>query len=458
MNNKTPNHIGLEIGRVIEVTPKKIKIKLNQPLNQQDAIRFLNSGKGFIANYIYDEKDNLINQATDICYVDNKVNLTEKDIVCKTQDYQLLKELKQLPERKIPITYKVKAIIGENLEITISDGNNIRVEKGSIVSQALNAPMSKERIKHQLEKLGNTPFISKACAINASDNIFISVKEINDIRRNLVEKLENDRQQNKNTYKKNEVMFSIKSNTSNRKQYVACVNSEEKLDVCLKLGLDRVYVENMEIYKKYEENSKVYYKIPRCSRFPSSLEQSRNLVSDYYDFTKSAKEYVADYTFNISNIYTIYYLQKLNMATINLSVELNEIEIQNIINNYERKFNSIPNIELLIYGRIENMLVKGNILNIDCELHKHKLIDFKNRKFPVHFDGTNTHIMNFEVREIINDKILSKLSSVRFDFYDETPEEIKTHLNSLMSVNEAGFIHTTNTKLESCRLHARTKD
>ena len=56
MNTKTPNHIGLEIGEVIEVTPKKIKIKLTAPLNQQDAIRFKNSGKGFIANYIYDKK------------------------------------------------------------------------------------------------------------------------------------------------------------------------------------------------------------------------------------------------------------------------------------------------------------------------------------------------------------------------------------------------------------------
>ena len=37
-------------------------------------------------------------------------------------------------------------------------------------------------------------------------------------------------------------------------------------------------------------------------------------------------------------------------------------------------------------------------------------------------------------------------------------EDIKNHLNSLMSVNKAGFIHTTNSKLERCLSHARTKD
>ena len=50
MNNSTPNHIGLEIGKVIEITPKKIKIKLNKELNQLDGIRFIESGKGLIIN------------------------------------------------------------------------------------------------------------------------------------------------------------------------------------------------------------------------------------------------------------------------------------------------------------------------------------------------------------------------------------------------------------------------
>ena len=53
MNTDTPNHIGLEIGKVIEVTPKFIKIELIEELNQQDGIRFLNNGNGFIVNYLY---------------------------------------------------------------------------------------------------------------------------------------------------------------------------------------------------------------------------------------------------------------------------------------------------------------------------------------------------------------------------------------------------------------------
>ena len=39
---------------------KKIKIKLDKELYQEDGIRFKNSNKGMIANFIYNEKDYLL--------------------------------------------------------------------------------------------------------------------------------------------------------------------------------------------------------------------------------------------------------------------------------------------------------------------------------------------------------------------------------------------------------------
>lgn len=430
MNTKTPNHIGLEIGEVIEVTPKKIKIKLTAPLNQQDAIRFKNSGKGFIANYIYDKKDNLINSATDICYVDNKVNLTEKDIVCKTQDYQLLTELKKLPERKINISFEVNAVVGEPLEISITDGNTKLTEKGSIVQSAMNAPISSDRIKEQLEKLGNTPYISTSCKIAVSDAIFISIKELNDIRRTLIERLTVTRENKNVEFIKNDIEFK-QLETSASKEKSAVVSTQEALDTCLELSFDRIYVDNKDLYSKYQNHSNIYYKIPRCTRCPSSLEQQRNLVSDYYDFTSKSNAYVSDYTLNVTNIYTVYYLHKNNVKTVNLSVELNANEITNLITKYQNKFKVNPNLELLVYGRIENMLIKGNILDINDKMYSHTIIDFKERKFPVYFDGTNTHILNYETNILDIKNIKDNNLSFRYDFYDESSEEIKNIVNTI---------------------------
>lgn len=431
MNSNTPNHIGLEIGKVIEVTPQKIKIKLSKPLNQQDAIRFLNSGKGFIANFIYDEKDNLINQATDICYVDNKVELNELDIVCKTQDYKLLTELKNLPERKINISYKLLAYIDRPLEVTISDGINTITEKGNIVAKSINAPLTKERIKEQLEKLGNTPFISINTDISSDNEIFISIKELNEIRRSLVEKLISVRENSKKEFIKQQVDFNRIAQTT-EKGYTASVYNEEQLLTCLELNFSRIYVLNYPLYEKYKDNYRVYYKVPRCTRNPKQQEQARNLISDYYLYNETPNEFIADYPLNITNMYTMYYLNKLNIQAIIPSVELTENEIINMINKYQDKFNQTPTTELLVYGRVENMIIKGNILSIEENNYNYRLMDFKNRVFPVYFDGTNTHIFNYENKNIIDKELLQKVSYLRFDFFNEDATDIKNIVNQYL--------------------------
>lgn len=425
MNPNTPNHIGLEIGKVIEVTPSKIKIKLSKPLNQHDAIRFLNSGKGFIVNFLYDKKDNLINSATDICYVDNKVDLKENDIVCKTQDIKLLTDLKKLPERKVNIKITVNAYIGKPLHIIMSDYLNKVEIFGQEVQSSINAPITNERLKDQLEKLGETPFISTNTSINMDNNIFISIKEINELRRSLVEKLIQTRTTPKEIITKN-VTFKPISNilTSYR---TASITTEEQLLTCLELNINRIYTEDESLYEKYKSNSSIYYKIPRCTRNPKQHQKERNLISDYF-IPNNSNTYISDYPFNIYNSYTLYYLEKNNILTNTISVELTEYEISKLIESYESKFKQKPNIEVLVYGRVENMLIKGNILSLNNETYN--LIDFKNRVFPVYFDGVNTHILNYENLQLIDSNILNSIPNIRFNFFNESPAEVIRVVNN----------------------------
>lgn len=425
MNPNTPNHIGLEIGKVIEVTPSKIKIKLSKPLNQHDAIRFLNSGKGFIVNFLYDKKDNLINSATDICYVDNKVNLKENDIVCKTQDIKLLTELKKLPERKVNISISISAHLGKPLHITMSDSTNNVEIYGQEVQSSINAPITKERIKEQLEKLGETPFISTNTEVNMDSNIFISIKELNELRRSLVESLITLRTTPKDIIINNVSFNPILNKT--QKSITAQVKTEQQLLTCLELNINRIYTEDEQLYEKYKSNSSIYYKIPRCTRNPKQLQKERNLISDYL-IPDNNNIYISDYPFNIYNAYTLYYLEQNNILTNTISVELTEYEISKLMESYESKFNQTPNIEVLVYGRVENMLIKGNILSIENETYN--LIDFKNRVFPVYFDGVNTHILNYENLQLIDSTILRTIPNIRLNFFNESPSEVISIVNN----------------------------
>ena len=420
MNTTSPNHVGLEIGKVLEVNKDKIKIKLlnNHKIHQYDAIRFLNSNKGFIINYLYDKNMKLVNSSDDIFYVDNKVDLKDIDSVSKTQDYLLEKEFESIVEKKINVSFSVKAICDSKLEVEISDGDNNVIEYGNVIEKSINAPITEENIIKQFNKLGDTPFICNSFNIDMDNNIFISLKELNEIRRVLCNKLINIRENKKVEFIEKDVSFE-KNNIDSNINRTCVVYNEDQLNTCINL-FDRVYVVDKELYDKYKDNSNIYYYVPRCVFDINNNLKGKNLVSDYNYYDNC----IGNYTLNVTNIYTAYYLNKIGISSICLSVELNEDEINSFVDLYKEKFGN-NKFEVLIYGRVENMIIKGNILDIDKSMNTYELEDFKQRRFPVFYDGVNTHILNYETKNIrrINNCIL------RYDFYNEDSSKIKKIVN-----------------------------
>lgn len=432
MNNDNPNHIGLEIGRVVATSPKFIKIELKEELNQQDAIRFLNSGKGFIVNYLYGPDGKLTNTvpAGSICFVDNKVELNVNDIVCKTQDYKLLESIRQLPVRRIPVTIQVKAKLNLPLEIIMSDGTNTFKVEGQPVQASQNAPMTKQRIREQVERLGETPFISKTTIVDSDPEVFIPVKEINELRRQLTEQLVQVRMQNNVEFKTSEVKIEVPETKLNP-TITAAVYTMEQYEACNRFKLKRIYALDPEVYKTNKMNDRVYYVPIRNSRDPLANFQRRALVSEYFDFSLK-EQLVGNYGLNVTNVYTAYYIYKLTMETVTLSVELTNDEIIDFINNYVKTFNTYPNIEIMAYGRVENMIIKGNILNLSTKVYDYKLRDDKNRIFPVYYDGINTHVLNYEKIDLKDKELLKDYASLRLDFYDEDQETMRKIINDFL--------------------------
>ncbi len=424
MNTKSPNHIGLQIGKVIEVTKDKIKIKLDKPLNQQDGIRFLNSNKGLIVNYLYNKNKKLVNTASDICYIDNKIGLTENDIVCKTIDYNLNKSLKELPSRKIPVTITVEAHIGKNLSIELIDDQNNKISlQGNIVEKARTEAITQERIKQQVSKLGNTPFECQNVHLKCDEEIFISIKELNDIRRSAVEELIQKRQNCKVKFESKNVEFKKLQTKKMSPGIVAIVKTEEQLLTCLSNNIERIYTEVKPLYEKYKCKQNVFYKSKRCQLELKDNVYNSSLVSDYFDFSKH-EDLFGDYGLNVYNIYTAYYLYKLGLQAVTLSVELSQLEIEQFIRLYESTFKEKSTFQMLCYGTVENMIIKGKILNINKDDYDYCLTDIKSRVFPIFYDGVLTHVMNFEQRKEKLSAYLKENIQIRLDFHQETKDEV----------------------------------
>ena len=369
INKKSPNHLGSHLGKVIDVNDEKIRIELDRTLLQGDGIRFKESNKGMIVNFLYDLKDNLINKGNpkQIVEVDNKVKLTNLDEVRKTTDKSL--EITDFTiTRKIPINIEVKAKVGEVFTLTFSDLTNSVTYTGNVVEKSINNPLSKERLISQLEKLGNTPFVAKHISIDMDEDIFIRIGDLNVARRTLSERLIGERL---NDYKEpiiNEVTFDK-------------INTKEIID--------------LNNYREVERNP-FYIK---------DILKDKSIVSNLY---KPITDVIASYHLNVFNSYTAYYLYKLGYKAVTLSVELNNIELKDLIESIRKKFGNIP-IIIKTKGYVEVMTIKGNILNIDKDT-PYTLVNVKNDKFKVYFDGRCTHInssysLNLDEKELEFDNV-----------------------------------------------------
>ncbi len=193
-NEKTPNHLGIVIGQIIEANPKKLKILLTKDLNQEDGIRFGNTEYGQIVNFLYDKNGLLISHAKkgDIIFLDNKFGIKEKWKVRKTIDKKLNEELENMEEKKIPITMKGNFTL-ESCELTIQDhAHTVTIER-KIVEKARSRATTKEEIEKNLRKLGGTPYELKSLEIEVEAGLFVVVSHLNELRREGLDKLTKER-------------------------------------------------------------------------------------------------------------------------------------------------------------------------------------------------------------------------------------------------------------------------
>ena len=162
--------------------------------------------------------------------------------------------------------------------------------------------------------------------------------------------------------------------------------------------------------------------VDRCSYSYEEYKNDRVLISDTFDY--SNYNAYGNYSLNVFNIYTAYFLKKLGLKNIPLSVELSSKEVIDFISLYTDKI-GYDNFELLVYGRVLNMIIKGNILDIDKNSFIYDIKDSKDRLFPVYYDGINTHIYNYINRDVFDVSL-----DYRFDFYNESKEDINSILKN----------------------------
>ena len=130
-------------------------------------------------------------------------------------------------------------------------------------------------------------------------------------------------------------------------------------------------------------------------------------------------------TLNVYNIYTAYYLYRLGLKKVTLSVELSVSEIHDFIHRFQAVFGIKPNVEIISYGLVCDMIIKGNILGLKEDDFSYYLEDLRGRRCPVFYHGDKSYILNYQ--SFLPDEFSSLKDDVsfRYQFFLETKDDIQ---------------------------------
>ena len=462
-----PNHIGIEVGKVVGYNSNKghAKVKLSKELNLGDSIT-INDSSCKISELMQGNNNIKFANAMQTVTVGRiKGKIREQDKVYRTVLEKLNKEIDKISSKenaKREIFAKIYLKENEQIKLELEDEEtNIKVCKTEnvVVKKADNNGISVERIKEQLSKTGNTPFEIKDIEIVMDDNIIVPISSLNNVRRNAIEELEQNIVKSfKRTLpkikQKEEVISNLNYRTGANPKVSLMLNEvKDNIDYSKLTGIDNIYVPfrmfilHKEISKKICQNFNTYLLFPAITKSNYETLISNNLEEilennikgivisnlSHLEFLNKCLpedkvlEIVANYTLNITNNNTVKELKKFG---INKYIVLPELEKESII-DLEKQVKK----EVIVYGR--TLLMTSEYCTIGtlkkckapCMQGKYKLKDRMGFEFPIYTDRTNCNNL------IYNSKITSisykdlNADSIRIDILEESLEEIQKIIN-----------------------------
>lgn len=442
MNVKSPNHIGYPIGKVVSVSSNYVEILLEDSLNQEDGIRFFKSQSGMIVNFLYDSSMKLSSSAApnSRVFVPKKGTVLVGDTVMKTLDHNFITSFSKYEEKKIPITMQAVASYPGKFILSVSDFENTVTEEGDFITLAKKTPTSKERVKEQLEKVGNTPFVVVSSTIQMEDSLFLPISSLNELRRKALTQLISLREKGRKPIVRKPFSLSSSYPRASSFVYSALVRTEEQLEGCLLAQIDQFYTPNFALYQKYKNKLPIYYRLDRVMKTHEKMEKERLLIGETgsLQYTKG-NEVISDYYLNVANRSMVDFLFEHGVSKVTLSVECDPSQVSSLLQTYEEK----PNVEVILYGWVEAMIMKycpvSYLLHDGkgpcqiCRQNKHySLRDRNGAIYPLLQEKELTHLFfHRPLERNVHSYSSCGVRSFRFEFLNETKEEVEAIIKKL---------------------------
>ncbi len=412
VNTLSPNHIGIHLG-TYRLFKDKIELTLDEPLSQGDTIRFREDAQGMLVNFLYDSKNKLINEARpgQTVYVDNFLDIQKRGELRLVVKASLLKEISQLPKRTVPVDMHFKASLNEPMKLVIDDDIHHLEVQGLTPSLAVNRPVDENDIKKQLSKTGTTVYRVRTLDIHLENNLFINLKDLNEIRRRALEKLDELRTTPDEPHFEELKKVHVET-TEKTPELIVLVSTKEQYFEAKKYT-DNIFTTDAELLATYDD---IY---PKYVRGDEPIADDKYMISHYGSLAAntSNREIYTDYMLNVTNSHTVNAILEKKAKCVTLSVELPDEQITLLAKNVD-----MSKICILVYGKIELMKMKYDPLK-NRGTH---LLDRNGSAYLITRDAHYNYLMSskpIDHTPSIDFYRNLRVGYYRLDFTDETREE-----------------------------------
>lgn len=386
--------------------------------------KYLDSGES-VPPEDYHKLENIFYRGgfTDRYYTGKK----DGSMLCPTKpDNPYLKQTEtEIPlyRRQRPVTIDCRIENGKPLFLRMTDHTGHTADyTGTVPAEtAINKPLTEERARQQLCKLGGTVFTAKACTITIDDTTILPISELNSARRACIAKLEQEILQSYRREASSSATFIRPKGKQYDFQLAAQVSTKEQLDALHSAGCEVVYAplpiaqpQDIAVLPRISpDNLREQLMQTGCkqalARNLGQVKLLRDLQIDCY----------ADYTLNLFNSEAVNWIAQLGAKRAAVSCELMLSQIRDIRSD-------IP-LEAVIYGRIPLMLTENCLVKSSVGCTKGNMLqDRVGEQFPVRcIEGCRNEILNSKPI-VLSDKlheIRPVLAVGRLLFTMESPSE-----------------------------------
>ncbi|QRG87356.1 U32 family peptidase [Bulleidia sp. zg-1006] len=418
MSHVRANHQGIPLGKVKAIHGHFIEIILQEDLNQGDGIRILSYPEdiGFVVNKMENKKHLLTNKAKKGEVVQvycpegwPKIN----DEVRLTSNSYLLKEVSSLiekHERRVSLSIHLVAKVNQFLCMQVKDGTHkFQLVAKMKCQKALKQPLSQERLKEAFGQLTNSAYRldNFSCEL---EKIFLPMKEINELRRRMIQKLD-----------------EIRSTFHKR---IGKQNYQFKLDNPHYQG-ERLLVRGAVSSVKARYLQKKDYTAVVDEYLLEPSDHENQVLNELGDFYGQNKHCLAGMPLNISNSYAMaYFLSLKGVDALILSSELNPLQIRDMIQNFENRYGFTAFTYQFVFGKRDLMIIKHgfeekNIKQLSDLQDNIYDLSYTNEQVIIH-EPKNFHASNQYAQGsylIMNEK-LDNANKILEDAYEELYERI----------------------------------